>query len=58
MCCTFCYNGLVKVSNSKTKARKWLISYCKTNELPTSKKHVDMDHAIFAKRFKDESNNL
>lgn len=38
MCCIFCYNGLVKVSNSRTKARKWLILYCKTDEIPTSKK--------------------
>jgi hypothetical protein len=58
MCCIFCYNGLFKVSNSRTKTRKWKFSYCKIDEIPTSKKHVDMDHAIVAKRFKDELNFL
>ncbi len=52
MCCIFCYNGLVKVSYSIIEARKWLLSYCKTNEISTLKKHVDMDHAIVQKGLK------
>lgn len=41
MSCILCYNSAMKVSNTKTKSRKILISYLKTNQITTIKKHVD-----------------
>jgi hypothetical protein len=40
MCCIFCYQELVIGINSRTQARKGLISYYKKNGITSLKKHV------------------
>jgi hypothetical protein len=32
---------------------KGLVSYFKSNEITTSKKHVDVDHGLIAKKIKE-----
>jgi hypothetical protein len=40
--------------NPRTKERKGIISYYQKNELTTLKKHVDVDHVLFAKIIEEE----
>ncbi len=42
--------------NPNTKERKKLLTYFKTYGITTGKKHVDCDHAIIVKKFKEEVN--
>jgi hypothetical protein len=35
-----------------------LISYYKTNEITSFKKHVDVDHSFITQMFEEEVNNL
>jgi len=42
--------------NPNTKERKKLLTYFKTYGITTWKKHVDCDHAIIVKKFKEEVN--
>ncbi len=58
MHCIICYQELVIGINSRTQARKGLISYYKTNGITSLKKHVDVEHTIIAKKFKEEVNSL
>jgi hypothetical protein len=53
-----CYNGPINASNSKSQARKALISYLKTNGITNVQKYVDINHAIMSKRFEEEMNKL
>jgi hypothetical protein len=53
-----CYNGPINAPNSKTQAKKALISYFKTNEITNLQKYVDVNHAIVSKRFEEEMNKL
>jgi len=53
-----CYQKLVIGINSKTQARKGLISYYKTNGITSLKKHVDVIHIIIVKMFEEEVNSL
>jgi hypothetical protein len=48
MRCHLCYNTLV-LYDPRTKLSKGLISYHKTNEILPLKKHVDVEHDLFAK---------
>ncbi len=42
--------------NPRTKLRKGLISYYKTNGILTLKKHVDVKHDLLAKKLDEEMN--
>ncbi len=44
--------------NLRTKLRKGLISYYKTNGISTLKKHADVEHSLLAKTLGEEVNNL
>jgi len=44
--------------NPRTKERKRIISYYKKNEITTLKKHVDVDHVLFAKIIEEELSSL
>jgi len=44
--------------NPNTKERKIFITYYKTYDISTLKKHVDNDHATIAKNFEEEINVL
>jgi hypothetical protein len=44
MCCILCYQNTVIGINTRTRARKGLISYYKTNGITFHKKHVDANH--------------
>jgi len=52
-----CYKTHV-LYNPRTKLRKGLISYYKTNGILTLKKHVDGKHNLLAKKLDEEVNNL
>jgi len=58
MCCNLCYQELVIGINSRTQARKGLISYYKTNGITSLKKHVDAKHTIIVKLFEEKINSL
>jgi hypothetical protein len=58
MCCIICYQEPIIGINLKIQARKGLISYYKTNEITSFKKHVDVDHNLIAKMFEEEVNSL
>jgi hypothetical protein len=42
--------------NSRTQARKGLISYYKTNRITSLKKHVNVEHVVIAKMFEGDVN--
>jgi hypothetical protein len=44
--------------NPRTKKRKGIISYYQKNEITTLKKHVDVDHVLFAKIIEEELSSL
>jgi len=50
MRCIMCYVNTINVSNPKTKEKKGLITYYKTYGINISKKNVDADHSIIAKK--------
>jgi hypothetical protein len=54
-CILFYQNPIIEI-NSKTQAKKGLISYYKTNKINCLYKHVDAKHTIIAKRFEEEVN--
>ncbi len=58
MCCILCYQELVIGINSRTLARKGLISYYKNNGITSLKKHVDVKHFVIVKMFEEEINSL
>jgi hypothetical protein len=43
---------------TRTKFKKGVISYFKSNRITTLKKHVDGRHTMFAKKFEEEITNL
>ncbi len=57
MRCHLCYKTHV-LYNPRKKLRKRLISYYKTNGIPTLKKHVDVEHNLLAIFFNEEVNSL
>jgi hypothetical protein len=57
MRCHSCYKTHV-LYNPRTKLRKGLISYYKTNGISTLKKHVDVEHNLLAKKLNEEVNSL
>ncbi len=54
--CYLCYKTPL-LYNPRTKLRKGLISYYKTNEILTLKKHVDVKHNLLAKKLDEEMNH-
>jgi hypothetical protein len=44
--------------NPRIQAKKWLISYYKTNGIISLKKHGDADHFFIRQMFEEEMNNL
>jgi len=55
MCCILCYNSLLDASSLiTTQAKKWIISYYKTNGIRTLKKHMNAKHVTIAKKFEKE----
>ncbi len=55
MCCILFYNSLLDVSSLiTTQAKKWIISYYKTNGIMTLKKHMNVNHVAIAKKFEEE----
>jgi hypothetical protein len=50
MRCLLCYNAHVNVSNPRMQARKGLISYYKTNNITSLKKHVDANQYLIFKK--------
>jgi hypothetical protein len=58
MCCILCYQELVIGINSKTRARKRIFFYYKTNGIISFEKHVDAQHIVIAKMFKEKINIL
>jgi len=51
-----CYNTHV-LYNPRTKTRKGLVSYYKTNGILTLKMHVDAKHSLLAKKLDEEVNS-
>ncbi len=58
MHCILCYQKPVIGINSRTQAKKGLISYYKKNGITSLKKHVDVEHIVIAKLFEEEVNSL
>jgi hypothetical protein len=52
--CIMCYVDTINVFNPRTKERKGLMTYYKTYGITISKKNVDVDHSIFAKKLKEK----
>jgi hypothetical protein len=52
-----CHNDYVPFI-ARTKLKKRFISYFKSNGITTFKKHVDVEHTLRTKKFKEEVNNL
>ncbi len=52
--CIMCYVDTINVFNPRTKERKGLMTYYKTYGIFISKKNVDVDHSIFAKKLKEK----
>jgi hypothetical protein len=50
------YHVSFVLCNPRTKERRGIITYSKTNGITTLRKHVDVDHVILAKRFEEEVN--
>ncbi len=57
MRCILCYDSAINIPNARTKERKGLIIYNKTYGINALTKHVDADHFIIVKFFKEEINN-
>ncbi len=55
MICFCCCHEPIETCNKRTKSRKYLISYYKTNELTSLKNHVDTHHVVFYKILKNKS---
>jgi hypothetical protein len=43
---------------AKTKLRKGVISYLKTNKITIFKKYVDVKHTLIVRKFEDKVSNL
>jgi hypothetical protein len=56
MRCQLCYKTPM-LYNPRTKLKKGLISYYKTNGISTLKKHVDVKHHLLANKLDEEMNN-
>jgi hypothetical protein len=54
----FCYPKLIEACNKRTKSRKGLIYYYKTNGITCLKNHVDVNHVVLYKKFEDVINNF
>ncbi len=54
----FCYPKLIEACDKRTKSRKGLISYYKTNGITCLKNHVDVNHVVLYKKFEDVVNNF
>jgi hypothetical protein len=52
--CILCYQEFVIGINSRTRARKGLISYYKTNVITSLKKQVNVEHVVIAKMFEKD----
>jgi len=57
MRCMICHNEYVPFI-AKTKLKKRIISYFKSNGITTLKKHVDVEHTLLTKKFEEEVNSL
>jgi hypothetical protein len=54
----FCYPELIEACNKRTKSRKGLISYYKTNGITCLKGHVNVNHVVIYKKFENVVNNF
>ncbi len=53
--CMFCHNNIVNAYNMIIiQVSKWMISYYKTNEVTTLKKHVNANYVAIANKFEEE----
>jgi hypothetical protein len=57
MRCILCCNNPILVYNPKIQVRKGLTLYNTTNGIITSKKHMNANHFIIAKKFEEEVNS-
>ncbi len=58
MRCLLCYNAPMNVSNPRTHARKWLISYYQKNGITSLEKHVDDDHFLIYQKLEEVQNMM
>ncbi len=58
MRCIMCYADVINVFNPIIKERKGLISYYKTYGIIISKKNVNVDHSIIAKKIERKIKNV
>jgi hypothetical protein len=54
MRCIMCYANIIHVFNPIPKERKGLITYYKTYGITISKKNVDINHSMIAKKMKEK----
>jgi hypothetical protein len=57
MRCFLCYHEPIESYNKRTKSRKCLIFYYKTNGIISLEKYVNASHVILYKTFEEEVNN-
>ncbi len=59
-CCIFSYNRLLGhvILEQKTRLKKNLVLYFKSNELTTLEKHVIVDHGLITKKIEEKINKL
>ncbi len=60
MYCMLHYSKLVghAILEPRTKLKKTLVSYFKSNGITTLKKHMDVDHGLIVKKIKEKMNNM
>ncbi len=57
MKCFLCHHEPIELCNKRTKSRKGLISYYKTNGITSLEKYVNASHVILNKTFEEEVNS-
>jgi hypothetical protein len=55
--CLLCYHEPIESCNKRTKSRKGLISYYKTNGIISLEKYANAGHVILYKAFEEKVNN-
>ncbi len=60
MCCIFCYNKLLGhvILEQKTRLKKNLVLYFRSNGLITLKKNVIVSHGLITKKIEEKINKL
>jgi hypothetical protein len=57
MRCSLCYHEPIESYNKRTKSRKGLISYYKTNGITSLEKYANASHVILYKTFEEKINS-